>query len=72
MDRLPPGTARVWIILLHEDNLISEWVSNAEKHGGRLLAAPGRSCTAFSPAERARARLFRGPCPLLVRFDQPA
>jgi hypothetical protein len=67
LDRLPPGTRRAWILLLHEAP--TPWVSQVEKQGGRLLAAPTNPCAAFSPAELARAGLLRGPCPLLVRFN---
>jgi hypothetical protein len=69
--RLPPGAHRVWILLLHEDYLIPDWLSNVEKHGGRVLAAPQR-CHAFSWAELARAGLPSDRCPLLIEFDTPA
>jgi hypothetical protein len=72
MERLPSGTRRVWILLLHEHYLIPDWVRQAKKHGGHLLAAPADSCAAFSPAELARAGLSRGGCPLLVQFNGPA
>jgi hypothetical protein len=71
IDRLPPGTRRAWIILLHEDNLIPAWVWSAGKHGGRLLAAPG-SCGAFSSVELARAGLPPDHCPLLVQLSRHA
>ena len=71
MDRLPPGTRRVWILLVHEGYL-PNWVGQVKRHGGRLLAVPADPCAAFSPFELARAGLPSGPCPLLVRFNGPA
>jgi hypothetical protein len=71
MDRLPPGTRRVWILLLHEGYL-PNWAGQVKRHGGRLLAVPADPCAAFSPVELARAGLPSGPCPLLARFNGPA
>jgi hypothetical protein len=71
MDRLPPGTRRVWILLLHEGYL-PNWVGQVKRHGGHLLGMPADPCAAFSPVELARAGVPSGPCPLLVRFNGPA
>jgi hypothetical protein len=71
MERLPAGTRRAWILLLHEDASLRSWVGQVSRHGGRLVAAPRQACAAFPPAELARAGLSAGPCPLLVVFEHP-
>ena len=71
MDRLPPGTRRAWILLLHEEAHLRYWEGEVVRHGGRFLTAPRHPCAAFPQAELARAGLLAGPCPLLVQFEHP-
>jgi hypothetical protein len=70
--RLPPGTRRAWIVLSHEDHLLPVWARTAGRLGGRLAAPPANPCSAFTEAERVRAEVSVGQCPMLVRFDDSA
>jgi hypothetical protein len=72
MNRLPRGTQRAWIVLSHEEPLFLVWVRNARQHGGRLAGPLAHPCAAFTEAERVRAGVSVGQCPILVRFDAPA
>jgi hypothetical protein len=69
MSRLPPGTRRAWIVLSHEDHLLPVWTREADRLGGRLASPPSNPCGAFTEAERLRAGVSAGQCPMLVRFD---
>jgi len=68
MDQVPPGTRRVWVLVNHEEHLIPIWVRNAARHGWRLAAPMAHLCAAFTEAERARAGVSSGQCPLLFSF----
>jgi len=68
MDQVRAGTRRVWLVPSHEEHLVPVWARHARLHGGRLAAPPAHPCAAFTEAERARAGVSLGQCPVLVNF----
>jgi hypothetical protein len=69
IDAVPVGTRRVWVVHSHEDYLIAVWARTVRRAGGRLAAPLAHPCAAFTEAQRARAGISPGECPLLVNMS---
>ncbi len=69
LSRVPAGARRVWIVVGHER--LATWAHLAERLG-RVVAPASDPCRPFSPAQRARAQVSAGQCPLLVELHPSA